>query len=698
MAIIVFATLWIWLIKPISDGDIWFHILYGRYLVEHKTLIPDHTIYSWTPSTNTEIYCAWIGHILYYLLYKWADFFGIIAFRYFVISSLFMAILWFSWKRNIFYHPIIWLCAIISIVPLAPASYDKPEALSFIFITLLILNWYVIKSSADDAVWKYTYFFPLLMLIWVNSHGGFIFGCIFLLCIGIGEFFNQLIYRRNALSVFVFKHLCIALFLSIIAIFITPYGYNYIFKLFLSVSDVKLTKDFSSVMAYIATFDASGWGKAFFANGAIALILFTFMPAVFKKRLDFVPVLTNIAFAFIFTLYLRSMYFWPPVFCLSIVYILSLHDPFKDRRIKLITTVAAFLAVCYLSGVILYKHQCYPPKDGGKGFDLSEMFCIDDEIEFIKENLSGKVLGNVYDHGSYILWRLWPGWKVMIDARYFPYRDWYQQYIEFERGRKVEDFIEKYPFDCIEIKHASIKLSEWFYKSKDWQLAFYSKGAAIYVKKSLGYNAPVKTGKGLDDIKSYGIAMDVLNFTFLIKDWQNAERALATMERNFTCSKLVDTTAGFRYLLNAFRAYYDRNYFLAVELIDKAAQKEVKHSGKHSSALVMKAIDEWRGGDYLAALKDTIKANQTFPNFIASYNMAVMAWRLERLNPDFVSEMQLNETEAKLVSQSRQMFENIVKNEYKTSPQYLFFVDDARDILNGQADDKELIFIKPEDV
>ena len=68
LSIVVLATIVIKYAEPINDGDIWFHLAYGRYLLEHNTLIPDHSIFSWTPTDNSQIYCAWIPEIIFYIL------------------------------------------------------------------------------------------------------------------------------------------------------------------------------------------------------------------------------------------------------------------------------------------------------------------------------------------------------------------------------------------------------------------------------------------------------------------------------------------------------------------------------------------------------------------------------------------------------------------------------------------------------
>jgi hypothetical protein len=86
LALVVLATIALRYAEPINDGDIWFHLAYGRYFLENHTLIPDHSIFSWTPAANDTIYCAWIPEIFFYLLFKAGGLQVLYALRYLFIE------------------------------------------------------------------------------------------------------------------------------------------------------------------------------------------------------------------------------------------------------------------------------------------------------------------------------------------------------------------------------------------------------------------------------------------------------------------------------------------------------------------------------------------------------------------------------------------------------------------------------------
>ncbi|MBU0664942.1 MAG: hypothetical protein KJ990_10415 [Proteobacteria bacterium] len=689
-----FLTLWAYLYTPILDGDIWFHLLYGRFILESHTLILDHTIFTWTPSDNNTIYCAWIGHVLYYLLYKFTGYTGIIVLRYIAASTLFLAIFYLARQRNTLYNPITWFTATLCILAIGPATLDKPELLSLSLMTMLVLNWYKIKLSEKNIIY-HIYLFPLLMLVWVNTHGAFIFGCIFLFCVGLGETINQLFYQKNGLPKKNYYHLCTALVLSAGATLITPYGYEYIQQLILAVFDKKLANDFSFVLSYMKTFDVNGLRMPLFAYTAVGLLVLVFVPSLRRKQLDLVPIISNLVFAFLFTRYTRSIYLWVPVFSLCVVYYaasITIINPLKKRLFVVTFALVSFT----LSGWILYQEKCYPSKERWLDFGLCEIAAIDDEISFIQENFPNAKVGNVYDHGSYMLWKMWPKTKVMIDARYFPFRGWFKEYIDFEMGLNVETFIQKYPFDVIEIKHSSLSLLRWFHRSKEWKLAFYGKGAAVFVRSTLASPDQTSRGKSLENILAYGTALNVFNTTLEIKDWQGADIILTTMKRNFKCQHQQKRIAGLEYNKLATQAYDKKDYSASINFMEKAIEKKVVNQDLYAAALLHQSLGEWQEGQWDSSLKNAIKSQLVTNTFAAFYNVALMSQQMETIKgSNHFDSPTFTDKEREIATKWRETFKNIVQNKTQVPKQYLQCAENAENILNSNKGVK-VEFIEPD--
>jgi len=681
-----FLTLWASLYTPICDGDIWFHLLYGRQILENHTLIPDHTIYSWTPSSNEHIYCAWIGQIIYYLLYKYFGNGGVIVLRYLAASTLFIAILLLSRQRNTFYNPITWFTALVCTLTISQVSLDKPEILSFAFMALIVWNWYTIKQVKQNVLYL-IYLFPLLILVWVNTHGGFIFGCLFLLCVGLGETINQLFYQHNALPRKIYYHLLLALFLAAGCTLITPYGYDYIHQLVMGYFDQQLQSDISHVQAFTSTFALRNHPQlTVFADTAIAVILLVFSISLHKRQLDFVPIISNLLFAFLFTLYGRLILPWIAVFSLSIVYYGSAVSVRQTRKKVLFITTFA-LATFLLSGWFLHHEKQSPSYGQWLEFGVHERFIIDDEIDFIAENYKNARLGNMYDHGAYILWKLWPQTKVMIDARYFPYKNWFNEFLAFNDGVNIERFIQKYPFDVIAVQHLGSKLIPWFTKSKDWKLVFYGKSAAVFARSSLALPGPITRGKSLNDIRYFRAATSVFNTSVLIRDWPGTDIILSTMKRNFTGQRQQKIISGLADIKQAAQMYEQKDYSDAIRFMEKALDKQVTNNGLYATALLMQAIEDWQNKQWSAAVKNMTNSLLTKKSFAASYNLALMAWQLEIMaQKNQIPQLFLTDQEKEILITWRNRLAILVQNKKQYPQHYAQFIENGGKILNGDQD------------
>jgi len=221
LGLVVLLTLGIRYAEPVRDGDLWWQMAYGRYLIEHRTLIPDHTVFTWTPADSPVIYCAWLSEIFLYLLHRAGDLPALFAFRY-ACLLIFLLALWLQARRlGVAGHPMTWLIGLLGVLMSESAAYIKPEIFSYVLMTLTVFLWGYIKSGGTGA-WRACYLFPVLMVLWVNSHGGFVFGAAFLAVMGLGEALNLLFSPKEGIPSGMRRHFFFALFLSGLAVLATP--------------------------------------------------------------------------------------------------------------------------------------------------------------------------------------------------------------------------------------------------------------------------------------------------------------------------------------------------------------------------------------------------------------------------------------------------------------------------------------------
>ncbi len=179
-----------------ADGDIWRQLAYGKFSLDNGTLILDHHVFSWTEACNIPTYCAWIAEITLYLIYEAFGLNGLFALRYFAMLLPIPLLLYLAKKQQSKPTAIVWLafllCYLISYVS---GGLIKPELFSFIFMSVSVALYFAIKSGGENA-WQLSYAFPLLILMWVNTHGGFTIGLVFLGIVAIGEDLNYFFDHR----------------------------------------------------------------------------------------------------------------------------------------------------------------------------------------------------------------------------------------------------------------------------------------------------------------------------------------------------------------------------------------------------------------------------------------------------------------------------------------------------------------------
>jgi hypothetical protein len=240
--------------SPPGDGDLWWQMLYGKYMIENLTLIPDHSVFSWTVAENTVFYCAWIAEILLYSIHSIAGLPGLYGFRYLAALLPMVLLLWVGKKNRSATPTVIWLGFLVCY--LASFGYGgalKPEMLSFLLFALTVAIYFKLKTEPKN--WKLCYLFPAVMLVWVNTHGGFFVGMTFLGVAVVGELVNYLFRSQAAWPRKLLKHLAISAGLTLVALCCNPYGIHYPIQVVTNILEMN-DQHFANIVAYKDIFHA----------------------------------------------------------------------------------------------------------------------------------------------------------------------------------------------------------------------------------------------------------------------------------------------------------------------------------------------------------------------------------------------------------------------------------------------------------
>jgi len=185
LATVAFAA--VAFVKPVDDPDFFWHLENGELIAETGGL-PAEDPFSYTTENADPRYLRlimtgfWIPQLAYLAAHRLAGWHGIIGLRLLILTALFGSVVWRMWRSRVStFVALVVLC--LSVVCFGVAyPLDRPQILSFLFASLLLGMMETVRAGGRP-----TLFMPLLMVVWANSHGGYIVGDVLLALFAAGS-------------------------------------------------------------------------------------------------------------------------------------------------------------------------------------------------------------------------------------------------------------------------------------------------------------------------------------------------------------------------------------------------------------------------------------------------------------------------------------------------------------------------------
>ncbi|HMS81672.1 MAG TPA: hypothetical protein PKC20_19545, partial [Burkholderiaceae bacterium] len=514
-------------------------------MLERGTLVPDPTTYSWTPTSSDTIYCAWLGELLLHAVWRMAGWDGLFVLRYLLAFGCVALVLRHARASGLRSGPAVVAIVTIAMLATAPVMRNlKPEMLS-VALTWCVLGLYAEARRLDLAGrpsalrwWAV----PLVLLAWVNTHGGFLIVAPVLATILVGEALNRVAGGETALSREAMRHLVGAWLASAAAVVATPYGTAYPRQL---VDEYLLGRGTTPQGAYawndayrsvgFGAADTMHLGELSVAMAAILIALHVRVAGSSWRRIDFAAVLAPLAAGALYFWYLRTTFVLPAVFAFAAIGLLARDrgsiGPFVDRPDL---AWAATVLVVLLGGRAVLDARGPVGRAGFAGLGFSHDVPVA-EADWIARHALPRDLYNTFDSGGYLLWRLHPKHRVMVDPRAFPFNAWFDDHADFASGRDVEGFIAKYP------AHAAMidleKAGTWigFARSPDWRPVFYGPTAVVFVRRDAAAgtghtDATPEPAATLDRLRNGHVALRAFEFARFVDDHDTAWRLLDQLD------------------------------------------------------------------------------------------------------------------------------------------------------------------------
>ena len=468
----------------LRDCDTGYHIRAGEYILENFS-VPKHDLFSFFAPDLAWTAHEWLSEIIMALVHNQLGLTGVVAF-FSLVLALTYYVFFKSLRSN---NGNLWLLLFITFLVISSSVFHwlaRPHA----FTLLLFVIWYHFLDRFQYHDRHYPLFwFPPIMLLWVNLHGGFIIGFVLL---GIYFLGNALFYykeqsekRKNYLNK------CKILFLigiaCLIVSLINPYGYHILLFPFNLVGDKFLMSIVSEFMP--TNFQEFQPYKYYFLLTLAVLMFSRIRVNVIELMLILLFIYMSLysvryitLFAFIAApIVLKRLDAWFSETDNRIVHFLnkkSYSISENDARSRgyfwpFVATV--FILVLAITGAV--EHYFNPDKKPVQA------------VEFLKnEHIPGNMFNND-EFGDYLIYSAFPQYRVFMDGRSDMYGvDHVRKYIKVRGlGAGWEKVLEEHDIKWVFFDADSL-LSRYLLERPDWHLIYADKVAHIYLKDIPEYN------------------------------------------------------------------------------------------------------------------------------------------------------------------------------------------------------------------
>jgi len=462
----------------LGDGDTGYHIRAGEIILKDLA-VPRHDPFSFIEPTLPWTAHEWLSEVVMAIVHKASGIQGIV----FLFALLLATTYWILFRairsrdRNILVDLLILILVLLS-------SRVHWLARPHVFSLLLIVLLYQILILHQEDRGNYLYVIPPMMILWVNLHGGFIAGFLFMGIFLTGYFLGFLAGNgeERFVSANKAKQLSLVCVASVLAACVNPFGYLAFHFPFRVVSETYL-------MDHVHEFLSPNFHEA--VPYRYLLLFLIGMLGVSRARLNF----AELALVLLFTS--MSLYSRRYIPLCAIVYapILSkygdiLVKQYEGRGSKLLRQRFVMYGEIDASGkgyaIPLVVLIVIAALSAGKiPVRFPEQTTPIAAIDFLREN---RIHGNMFNNdeiGDYVIYWLYPRYKVFVDGRTDmygpPILKEYFKVTGIEPGWK--DVLDKYDINFVFHYNDSV-LVRHLSADAGWRRIYADKVASIFLRNT----------------------------------------------------------------------------------------------------------------------------------------------------------------------------------------------------------------------
>ncbi len=427
---ILFIAIFTMAVRLPADTDTWWHLRSGQYILENRA-VPTTDPFSHSMAGQPWIDHGWLAQIFWYGLFALGGWPGLSL----GLAALVTLTFWLVWQvtpGNLYIRA---FTMVLGAITSAVIWVARPQMVSFLLagLALVLLEKYKRTGS------RWIYAFPLIVLLWVNIHGGYAIAFMLLGVYLVGEAFNRLTGHRDD-PVLTWRQMRLLLLLGGVGFalaVVNPHGWQMWFYPFRTVGigalrdfiqewrspDFHLSLTWAFLAMLLASLAALGRaGRRADWTDLAVLGLWSFWSLFAARNIGLFGLLTIPALAryadAAWGQYLpgerkrvsRELEGTQGTGKASSVPTGSFSSPRLNWFLLGLVVVAALLkigAALNPQEVLKAEQESLPAK----------------AVEFIQQNKPAGPLFNSYNWGGYLIYKLWPAYPVYIDGRTDLYDD-----------------------------------------------------------------------------------------------------------------------------------------------------------------------------------------------------------------------------------------------------------------------------------
>ena len=467
----------------IAPNDFWWHMAVGREIL-HSGQIPlidtfSHTMYG-APYPSYQIF--WLMDLW---LYGWYILGGpnlVLFIHSLLITGIYALVLYLCWKLTKDWKSAAFGLAVAILFGFYTWNV-RPQAISFLFGSIFLLAIYSFRLK-PKIYWLVI--LPLVMVLWVNSHGSFIIGIV-MLGIWFLDELQKAIRSRWQHSIIDTDRLLpafSALILTAAASLINPQGINiiaYVWRMLINPVNRINVQEWESPIY-------TPMGPIFIIGLVICIVLIAISP----RKPTFYEVTSLLLFGILAFLMVRGVIWFglvaAPITAVYLNDLLKVYNFPASRKIPdslgRAINISAIILILILALISLPWMRNAIPGILIRGSVIRS----DTPIEATEFLLNEGIPGNIFNDmvfGSYLIWAAQPKYKVYSDPRVelFDIEIW-DDYGEIVTASSTwEEKLDKYDVNTLILnREEQGPLISALSNHQIWQVVYHDETALIYVK------------------------------------------------------------------------------------------------------------------------------------------------------------------------------------------------------------------------